>query len=144
MSFVTTITRKAKAITLAFAILTMLTAAVSAQRVDPSQQGKMYGDAGFRGEPINLNVVNADIRDILSYITDQYGINFVIDRSVKDVPVTVKVEKINPKLKVIYYDTVTLNREGDEKTVVRFNLSDDGNVSDLNTRPVSLIREVRK
>ena len=52
----------------------------------------MYGDPGFRGEPINLNVVNADIRDILNYITEQYGINFVIDKSVKEVPVTVKVK----------------------------------------------------
>src|SRR5688572_2769072 len=59
-----------------------------------SQQGRMYGEPGFLGEPINLNVVNADIRDILSYITDQYGINFVIDKSVKDVPVTVKVNDV--------------------------------------------------
>ena len=54
----------------------------------------MYGEPGFRGEPINLNVVNADIRDILSYITDQYGINFVIDKSVSRVPVTVKVNDV--------------------------------------------------
>ena len=54
----------------------------------------MYGEPGFRGEPINLNVVNADIRDILSYITDQYGINFMIDKSVKEVPVTVKVNDV--------------------------------------------------
>jgi type IV pilus assembly protein PilQ len=54
----------------------------------------MYGDPGFRGEPINLNVVNADIRDILNYITEQYGINFVIDKSVKDVPVTVNVNDV--------------------------------------------------
>src|SRR5207237_6500777 len=57
-------------------------------------QGKMYGEPGFRGETINLNVVNADIRDILSYITDQYGINFVIDKSVSAVPVTVKVNDV--------------------------------------------------
>src|SRR5207253_9549847 len=36
----------------------------------------------------NLNVVNADIRDILNYVTEQYGINFVIDSSVGAVPVT--------------------------------------------------------
>ncbi len=54
----------------------------------------MYGDPGFRGEPINLNVVNADIRDILNYITEQYGINFVIDKSVKEVPVTVNVNDV--------------------------------------------------
>ena len=68
--------------------------AVSAQKVDPQSQGKMYGEPGFRGEAIELNVVNADIRDILSYITDQYGINFVIDKSVKEVPVTVKVKDV--------------------------------------------------
>lgn len=60
----------------------------------PQDQGRMYGDPGFRGEPINLNVVNADIRDILNYITEQYGINFVIDKSVKAVPVTVNVSNV--------------------------------------------------
>src|SRR4029077_11883731 len=59
-----------------------------------SGQGKRYVQPGFRGEPINLNVVNADIRDILNYITEQYGINFVIDKSVKDVPVTVNVNNV--------------------------------------------------
>ena len=57
-------------------------------------QGKRYGDPGFMGEPINLNVVNADIRDILNYITEQYGVNFVIDASVKAVPVTVNVTEV--------------------------------------------------
>ncbi len=84
----------AKKAIIAFAIVASLVFAASAQKVEPQSQGKMYGDPGFRGEPINLNVVNADIRDILSYITDQYGINFVIDKSVKDVPVTVKVNDV--------------------------------------------------
>ena len=66
----------------------------SGQRVGVDQQGRHYGDPGFPGEPINLNVVNADIRDILNYITEQYGINFVIDKSVKAVPVTVKVSEV--------------------------------------------------
>lgn len=79
---------------LVLAVLLSLGAAVAAQRVDAQNQGELYGKAGFRGEPINLNVVNADIRDILTYITDQYGINFVIDKSVKEVPVTVKVNDV--------------------------------------------------
>jgi type IV pilus assembly protein PilQ len=57
-------------------------------------QGRRYGMAGFIGEPINLNVVNADIRDILNYVTEQYGINFVIDSSVGAVPVTVNVQDV--------------------------------------------------
>src|SRR6187397_3402506 len=59
-----------------------------------SDQGKQYGQPGFVGEPINLNVVNADIRDILNYITEQYGVNFVIDSSVAAVPVTVNVQDV--------------------------------------------------
>jgi len=59
-----------------------------------AQQGRSYGQPGFVGEPINLNVVNADIRDILNYITEQYGVNFVIDSSVGAVPVTVNVQEV--------------------------------------------------
>ncbi|MEP6786866.1 MAG: type IV pilus secretin PilQ [Acidobacteriota bacterium] len=81
-------------IVIAFAIVSSLVVVSSAQGTGPQSQGARYGEPGFRGEPINLNVVNADIRDILSYITDQYGINFVIDKSVKDVPVTVKVTDV--------------------------------------------------
>lgn len=58
------------------------------------EQGRRYGSPGFVGEAINLNVVNADIRDILNYITEQYGINFVIDSSVGAVPVTVNVQDV--------------------------------------------------
>ena len=59
-----------------------------------SEQGRQYGQPGFVGEPINLNVVNADIRDILNYITEQYGVNFVIDASVGAIPVTVNVQDV--------------------------------------------------
>src|SRR5687768_12507215 len=59
-----------------------------------SDEGRRYGAPGFLGEPINLNVVNADIRDILNYITEQYGVNFVIDTSVTAVPVTVNAQDV--------------------------------------------------
>ncbi|HVE58948.1 MAG TPA: secretin N-terminal domain-containing protein, partial [Pyrinomonadaceae bacterium] len=77
----------------AFVIISSLSFAVFAQK--STQEGcRTYGCAGFVGEPINLKVVNADIRDILNYITEQYGINFVIDNSVKAVPVTVNVNEV--------------------------------------------------
>jgi type IV pilus assembly protein PilQ len=57
-------------------------------------QGAQFGQPGFVGEPINLNVVNADIRDILNYITEQYGVNFVVDSSVQRVPVTINVTDV--------------------------------------------------
>ena len=59
------------------------------------------------------------------------------------VPVAVKVEKINPTLQVVHYDTVTLNQTGQEKTAVRFRVAADGNVTDINTRQKSLIEMTR-
>jgi type IV pilus assembly protein PilQ len=79
---------------LALVIISCFALVAYAQIVAPQQEGKRYGDPGFRGEPINLNVVNADIRDILNYITEQYGVNFVIDKSVTSVPVTVNVSDV--------------------------------------------------
>lgn len=75
-------------------IVATLTLVNFGQQIRPQDQGKRYGDAGFIGEPINLNVVDADVRDILSYITEQYGVNFVIDKSVKATPVTVNVSEV--------------------------------------------------
>ena len=72
-------------------IISSLALVSAAQTIAPQQQGDRYGDPGFVGEPINLGVVNVDIRDILTYITEQYGINFVIDKSVGQIPVTVNV-----------------------------------------------------
>ncbi|HJQ33366.1 MAG TPA: type IV pilus secretin PilQ [Pyrinomonadaceae bacterium] len=63
-------------------------------RATQTSQGAQYGQPGFVGEPINLNVVNADIRDILNYITEQYGVNFVVDASVQRVPVTINVTDV--------------------------------------------------
>lgn len=79
---------------IALMIISTFALAIAAQKVDPQSQGRHYGDPGFLGEPIKLNVVNADIRDILNYITEQYGINFVIDKSVQKIPVTVNVSEV--------------------------------------------------
>lgn len=94
MNFLQNKTDLLKKVIFALVISSCFALAVAGQNVPASQQGKMYGDPGFVGEPINLNVVNADIRDILNYITEQYGVNFVIDKSVGAIPVTVNVSEV--------------------------------------------------
>src|SRR5215218_4326594 len=59
-----------------------------------ASQGAQYGQYGSVGEPISVNVVNNDIRDILNSITEQYGVNFVVNSSVKAVPVTINVTDV--------------------------------------------------
>lgn len=54
--------------------------------------------ANFTSEKISLNVVNADVRDVLNYITEQYDYQFLIDKSVKEVPITVSVNNVSWKI----------------------------------------------
>jgi type IV pilus assembly protein PilQ len=91
MSFLKKMNNFGKKVALAAGLAALLALPVIAQKTGAQMQGKRYGEPGFVGESINLNVVKTDVRDLLNYITDQYGVNFVIDRSVKDVPVTVNV-----------------------------------------------------
>ena len=55
----------------------------------------------------------------------------------------VKVEKINPTVEVVSYDTLTLDHTGQEATAVRFRVADSGSVSDINHRDKSLIQLTR-
>lgn len=68
----------------------------SVRRTSEQETGQQqrYGQPGFIGEPTNLNVVNVDIRDVLNFFTQEYGVNFVIDKSVGAVPVTVNVTDV--------------------------------------------------
>lgn len=58
------------------------------------RRGERYGEEGFVGEPININVRNADLRDILNYIKEQHDINFLIDESVPEVPITAQMQDV--------------------------------------------------
>lgn len=94
MFFLMKMSNFGKKAVIAAGLVVLIALPVLAQKTGPQNaQGKRYGEPGFVGESINLNVVKTDVRDLLNYITDQYGVNFVIDRSVKDVPVTVNVSE---------------------------------------------------
>ncbi len=47
-------------------------------------------------------------------------------------PVTVKVEKLNPRVSLVHYRTLTLSGNGDEQTAVRFTLDAQGQVLNVN------------
>jgi hypothetical protein len=57
------------------------------------------------------------------------------------VPVAVKVEKLNPTVEIIYADTTMLDHVGQEKTAVRFKVSEDGSVTDVYHGEKSLIQK---
>jgi hypothetical protein len=93
------------------------------------------------------NPLNQEIVTIRGIAPGEYVINAqeFIASSPDKVPVSVKVEKLNPTASVVYYGTHDFDHKGQEETFVRFTLDSEGKVSDVTTGPsVSLVRAVRR
>ena len=59
------------------------------------------------------------------------------------VPASVKVEKLNPTVEVVYYDTLILDHAGQEATATRFRVAENGSIVDTDRREKSLIQLTR-
>lgn len=66
----------------------------AANSTAPQGSGLKYGDPMFVGEPISIDIAGIDINDILRFISDNYGENFILDKTVTGVNVTVKVNDV--------------------------------------------------
>src|SRR3984885_5122251 len=94
------------------------------------------------------NPLNQEIVTIRGIVPGEYVVNaheFLAAASAGKVPVSIKVEKLNPTASVVVYGSRDFDHKGQEETFVRFTLDADGKVNDVNTgRPTSLVRAVRK
>lgn len=81
-----------------------------------------------------INPVNQEIVSIRGIASGEYVVNLHLyrDDRGKSVPTKVKVEKLNPKVQLVYYGDVTLVERGDEQTAVRFSVTSDGKVRNVN------------
>ncbi|MBV7407723.1 hypothetical protein [Maritimibacter sp. DP1N21-5] len=118
------------------------------------EAGLMHLDRDDRGQFKDVLIVNgAEVENPLNQETvsvrglmnGEYVINVVhfIATSTEPVPVSVKVEKMNPSVRVVYYGETDLTGTGEEVTVARFTLADD-EIEDLNNRPKSLVALTRQ
>jgi hypothetical protein len=75
--------------------------------------------------------LNQEIISIRAITAGEYifNVHFYAEHSypVEPVPVTIKIEKLNP-YKIILYKEITLNTVGEEKTVCRMELDNEGEV----------------
>jgi hypothetical protein len=113
--------------------------------LDRDDRGIFRDSMVFNGQRIEnpLNQENATLRGV---VPGEYVVNIYhyVANGVDPVPVTVSVERLNPSLEVVYYGTVELDHRGQEETVVRFTLDEEGNASDLNNRFKSLTQLARR
>jgi hypothetical protein len=92
------------------------------------------------GRPV-LNPLNQEIVSIRGIQPGEYVVNLHLYRADGDqpVPATIKIEKLNPRVQLVFYGPLTLTAQGDEQTAARFSLTADGRVRDLNQLPKQLV-----
>jgi hypothetical protein len=112
-----------------------------------------HDDRGSGRERITVNgrtiqnPLNQEIVTIRGIVPGEYVVNaheFIANSSEK-VPVSVKVERLNPTASVVFYGTHDFDHKGQEETFVRFALDGEGKVNDVTTGPpISLVKAVRR
>jgi hypothetical protein len=91
--------------------------------LDRDDRGMFKNTILFNGKEI-VDPLNQEIVSIRGLVDGEYVVNIVhyIANGTAPLPVKVKVEKLNPTVKVIFYDTLMLKGTGDEQTAVRFTI----------------------
>lgn len=104
--------------------------------LDRDDRGSLNDTIEINGQKI-LHPVNQEVVTMRGIISGEYVVNVYYYESVTRGPVsaTVQIDKINPVLETVFFDRVVLESQDVEKTVVRFRVSDRGEVVGVNRRP---------
>ncbi|HKK16008.1 MAG TPA: hypothetical protein VJ981_04830 [Gammaproteobacteria bacterium] len=108
--------------------------------LDRDDRGLVNDTITFNGETLQ-NPLNQEVVTIRGVVKGEYVVNvhYYATETKKPVDVTIRLDKVNPKLKVEYYGTITLEQKGDERTALRFKIGRDGEITDINFLPKSLV-----
>ncbi len=108
--------------------------------LDRDDRGLVNDTITIAGEEIQ-NPLNQEVVTLRGVVKGEYIVNlhYYASETGKPVDVNVRLVKVNPKLEVIYYGTVNLEKRGDEKTAVRFKIGRDGDIYGINFLPKSLV-----
>ena len=112
--------------------------------------GLMHLDRDDRGAKNNTVIVNGkeisnpirqEIATLRGLMPGEYVVNahYYESGDQQPVDVSVAVVKVNPQADIVFTGQVRLPAKGQERTLVRFNLGEDGYVTDLSTEPYTLV-----
>ena len=92
------------------------------------------------------NPINQETVTVRALQAGEYVVNLLhYQANYSDpLPVTVKVEKLNPTVSLVYYGTRELTGVGNEQTAVRFTIDAQGEVSGTNELPKALLTKAVK
>ncbi|HJS86393.1 MAG TPA: hypothetical protein VJ779_13130 [Acetobacteraceae bacterium] len=113
--------------------------------LDRDDRGDYRNTITVNGQTIR-NPLRQEIVMLRGIVPGEYIVNAneFLAKSANKIPVSVKVEKLNPIASVVYYGTHEFDHKGQEETFVRFTLDSQGKVTDVEEQPFkSLIKAVR-
>lgn len=108
--------------------------------LDRDDRGLINDTINVNGEEL-VNPLNQEVVTLRGVVKGEYVVNvhYYATETQKPVDVNIRLVKVNPKLEVKYYGTLTLEKKGDERTAVRFNIGRDGDISDINFLPKNIV-----
>ncbi len=108
--------------------------------LDRDDRGLINDTILVNGEELQ-NPLNQEVVTIRGVVKGEYIVNlhYYATETGQPVDVQVRLVKVNPSLEIVYYDTVTLEQNGMEKTAFRFRINIDGKVSNINFLPKQLV-----
>ena len=113
--------------------------------LDRDDRGVFADNITFNGVKVS-NPINQETVTVRAAQPGEYVVNLLHYKSnySEPLPVTVKIEKLNPSVSMVYYGTHQLTGSGDEQTAVRFTLDAQGTVAGTSQRPKKLITRAVK
>jgi len=107
--------------------------------LDRDDRGDLNDTVMINGRRM-VHPINQEVVTIRGIISGEYIVNLHYYESNSDLPVraNIKIEKVNPTLRLVYIDQLTLAQVDDEKTVLRFELDASGEIVAMNHLPIVL------
>ena len=107
--------------------------------LDRDDRGEVNDTITVNGEEV-VYPINQEVVTIRGIIPGEYIVNLYYYNAAGTQPVEalVKVEKVNPTLQTVFVKKVMLAQQDDERTVVRFELDEEGRIEDMNALPKRL------
>ena len=108
--------------------------------LDRDDRGNLADNINIKGGVVS-NPINQETITVRGLQPGEYVVNLLHYKSNFDepLPVTVKVEKLNPSVELVYYGEHSLEGVGDEKTAIRFTVDGNKEISDLSQLPKKLL-----
>ncbi|MCP4388936.1 MAG: hypothetical protein GY802_11620 [Gammaproteobacteria bacterium] len=104
--------------------------------LDRDDRGDLNDTVMINGKKV-VHPINQEVVTIRGIISGEYIVNLHYYESQSKGPVkaNVKIEKVNPVLRLVFIEQLVLDQVNDEKTVLRFELDGNGEIVAMNKLP---------